>query len=262
MLNPSWLKASTALETSILGVLSSVNSGIGGGGSPVTWNDHVLALPNLWGWWKLDETAGAAVTATDSSGNGRHGTYNAAGTQAAGLFSGSSQCQATLGNRVSVPNWSVPTNAKFTVAAVIKTTHASGTEQQIFSADGGAGGRIFQFCKNLGTNVLSTVLIYPSVVSLNGTTAINDGNPHLAIFVYDESLAAAAGRMKLYLDGTLNAQSTTAITLSAGTADLGIGARRGSDNTGLWAGAIDEAFFCNGAISSTDVAALWAARNL
>lgn len=234
----------------------------GGAGAPVTWNAAVLALPNLWGWWKLDETAGAAVTATDSSGNGRHGTYNAAGTQAAGLFSGSSQCQATLGNRVSVPVWAVPGVPKFTVGAVIKTTHSSGTEQQIFSGDG-SGARVFQFYKNSTTHALGVTFINPGVVVLTGATAVNDGSPHLAIFTYDESLSAAAGRMKLYLDGALDAQSSTSVSLTSSvTANLGIGARNGGLSTGLWAGSLDDAFFCNGAISSTDVAALWAARNL
>lgn len=234
----------------------------GGAGAPVTWNDHVLALPNLWGWWKLDETAGAAVTATDSSGNGRNGSYTAAGTQAAGLFSGSSQCQATLGNRIDVPDWAVPGVPKFTVGAIIKTTHSAGAEQQIFSGDG-SGARVFQFYKNTTTHALGVTFINPGVVSLTGATAINDGNPHLAIFTYDESLSAAAGRIKIYLDGSLNVASTDNISLTSSvTANLGIGARNGGLITGLWAGSLDEAFFCNGAISSTDVAALWAARNL
>ena len=42
MLNPSWLKASTALETSILGVLSSGNSGVGGGGWTPQPGDYLL----------------------------------------------------------------------------------------------------------------------------------------------------------------------------------------------------------------------------
>lgn len=234
----------------------------GGAAAPSTWNGTVAALPNLWGWWKLDETAGAAVTATDSSGNGRHGSYTAAGTQAAGLFSGSSQCQATLGNRIDVPDWTVPSTPSFTVGAMIKTTHNSAVEQQIFSGDG-SGARVFQFNKNTSTHAIQAVFINPDVVGLTGATAINDGNPHLVIFTYDESLAAAAGRMKLYLDGTLDAQSSTSVSLTSSvTANLGIGARNGGLSTGLWAGSLDEAFFCDGAISSTDVAALWAARNL
>lgn len=233
-----------------------------GAASPATWNDQILALPNLWGWWKLDETAGASVTATDSSGNGRHGTYSAAGSQGGGLFTGSTAAQTSLGGRIDGPNYSIPAGSAFTVGALISTTHSTSAEQQILSGDGGSGQRVFQFRKNTSTHAMEIVFIYPSVVAFSGATAINDGNPHLAMFVYDESLSAGDGRVKLYLDGALDAQSTTAVTLSSGTADLGIGSRTGSNNNGLWAGALDEGFFCTGALSSTEVADLWAARNL
>lgn len=235
----------------------------GGAPAPVTWNDHVLALPGLWGWWKLDETAGAAVTATDSSGNGRHGTYTAAGTQAAGLFSGSSQCQATIGGRINVPDFTTTGAMKFAVGACIKTTHALGAEQQIFSADGG-GHRVFQFNKNTTHHALGVTLILPSVVSIVGTTPINDDDPHWAVFVWDETLAAADGRIKIYLDGALEAQSTTAVTLTASMlANLSIGTRNGDVSSGQWAGSLDEGIFCKDqAPTAAQIAAAWAARNL
>lgn len=61
----------------------------GGGGFPSTWNAAMAALPGLWGWWKLDETATISGAAADSSGNGRNGTYGAAGTRGTGLISAS-----------------------------------------------------------------------------------------------------------------------------------------------------------------------------
>lgn len=229
--------------------------------APVTWNDHILALPNLWGWWKLDETAGAAVTATDSSGNGRHGSYTAAGTQAAGLFSGSATSQTTIGGRIDVPDWTLPTTPKFTVGAVIKTTHNTAVEQQIFSGDG-SGARVFQFYKNMTTHAIGVTFINPGVYALTGATAINNGASRLVIVTYDETLSAAAGRLKIYVDGSQDAASSTNISLTGSvTANLGIGARNGGINTGVWAGAIDEAFFCDDAISAAEVSALWAARN-
>lgn len=231
------------------------------GAAPVTWNSVIASLPGLWGHWKLDETAGAAVVAADSSGNGRDGNYTASGTQAAGLIGGSVTSQATIGGRIDVPNWTTPSTPKFTIGAVVKTTHAAGSEQQIFSADI-SGNRVFQFYKNITTNALGVTILTPSIVAITAATAINNGNPRLVIAVYDESLSAAAGRIKIYLDGVQDGQSTTAITLSAGvSANLGIGARSGAANSGLWAGAIDEGFFCNDAISAAQVSALWAARN-
>lgn len=232
-----------------------------GGSSLNGWGTAVMALPSLWGWWKLDETAGAAVVASDSSGSGRHGTYTAAGTQGAGLFSGSTASQTTLGGQVTLPSYTTPTTPQFTVGVMLKTTHALGAEQQILSADGG-GNRIYQFYKDVSTHRLAFTTIFPSVTTTKGATAINTGTSRLAIVVFDQTLAAASGRVKLYLDGVLDAQSTTAITISASqTNQFGIGGRSGTVSSGLWLGSVDEAFICNGPISSVDVAALWAARN-
>lgn len=236
-----------------------------GSGPPATWN---LAMAGIlpWGWWKLDETAGAAVSAPDSSGNGRNGTYTAAGSQTTGLFAGSTAAQLTLGGRVSLPSYTTPATPAFTVGAVVRTSHVVNAERQILSADtGSAGGRIFQFRKDQGTGArcAQAVLITPSTVVVTGTVPINDGNSHLVIFVFDQSLAAGSGRMKVYVDGVLDAQSNTAVTVtSALTCALGIGSRYGGANLGLWTESMDEGFFLDRAISSTEVANLWAARNL
>lgn len=235
-----------------------------GSGPPATWN---LAMAGIlpWGWWKLDETAGAAVSAPDSSGNGRNGTYTAAGSQTTGLFAGSTAAQLTLGGRVSLPSYTTPATPAFTVGAVVRTSHVANAERQILSADNTSGGRIFQFRKNQGTGArpAEAVLITPATAVVTGTVAINDGNPHLVIFVFDQSLAAGSGRMKLYVDGLPDGMSSTAVTVTSGlTCALGIGSRYGGANLGLWTESMDEGFFLDRAISSTEVANLWAARNL
>jgi len=95
MLNPSWLNASTALETSILGVLSSVNSGIGGGGAAFVPDATFFAGRKGYAYdftdaSKLFQNSGGtgAVTlgdpigyATDLSGNGNHGTQATSGSR-------------------------------------------------------------------------------------------------------------------------------------------------------------------------------------
>lgn len=111
-----------------------IRSTAGGGGGVSTWDAAIAALPNLWGWWKLDETAGDGVSAVDSSGNGRHYIYRGTGTRIAGLFGGSAYAQGTIGGRITGPVWTPPPVPKFTVGAVIQTT-SNGAEQQIFSAD-------------------------------------------------------------------------------------------------------------------------------
>jgi hypothetical protein len=230
---------------------------------PTTWNAAVAAT-SPWGWWKLDEVAGAAVNAPDSSGNGRNGTYTASGGQTTGIFAGSTTSQTTLGGRVTLPSYTTPTTPAFSVCAFILTSHAVNAEKQICSADNTSGGRIFQFRKRqaTGNNQVEALIINPSVVTLTGSAIINDGNPHFVAFVFDQSLAAASGRMKLYVDGVLDAQSNTSVTITAGlSCPIGIGARYGGTNTGLWTDGIDETIFHDRALSSTEIANLWAARN-
>lgn len=229
---------------------------LNGGAPPLTgWNAAVMALPSLWGWWKLDEVAGVSVSAVDASGNLRNATYTAAGTQTSGLFTGSAAAQATIGGRIQVPAYTLAATPRFTLGCFLRTT-AGAAEQQIFSSS-----TVWQFRKNTSTNQLEFITVSPSVTTTTASTAINDGNPHLAIMVFDQALAAGSGRVKMYLDGSLNGSSSTALTLSSGSSSPGIGARSATVGTGLWTGAIDECFLCDTAISSTDVSNLWAARN-
>ena len=227
-----------------------------GTSSATTWNSLVAALPGLWGWWKLDDTPGVGATASDSSGNARHGTYTAAGTRGAALFSGSAYAQTSIGGRISLPNYTPPATPKFTIGAWIKTTTGA-SEQQIV----GSHGAIFQFRKSTANNALEFVTIAPSVTTTTAATAINDGNPHFAVMVFDQTLAAGSGRIKLYLDGVQDGASTTAITISSTSSATAIAARTSANNNGLWAGAMDEVFIVQDALSSTTIADLWAARN-
>ena len=241
-----------------LGILAAVPHG----STPASgWNAAVAALPNLWGWWKLDETASNGVTAADSSGNGRNGTYKGSGTRAAGLFSGSTYSQSSLSAGIALPNFTTQATPKFTVGCVIKTTNSGSGEQQFFSGDGGSGSRVFQFKNVSGVAVLVTIT--PSVTVTSGSAIINDGSPHLVIAVFDQSLSAADGRVKIYVDGSLDVKSTTSITITSSlVANLGIACRNGTySTTGLFSGSVDEAFFCDGALSASDISTIWAARS-
>lgn len=235
---------------------------MGQGGPPPTsgWNAAVAALPNLWGWWKLDETAGAAVVAADASGNSHNGSYTAAGTQSAGLFAGSSVAQASLGGRVNLPSYTLAAAPVFSIGAMIRA-NATASVQSILSSDV-TGNRKWQFTKS-AAHVLGLTIVTPTPVGIVGTTSINDGNPHFVVMVFDQTLAAASGRAKIYLDGSLEVASSTAITMSGSSGTVpAIGSRNNTATQELWRGAIDECFIVDGAISSANVAALWAARNL
>ena len=126
----------------------------------------------------------------------------------------------------------------------------------MFSADYSRGNRLFQFVHKIGK--VQFVTVTPSITTTTGVTKINDGSPHLAIVVFDQSLSAADGRVKIYVDGALDVKSTTSITLTGSMlAELGIACRNGVDTTlGLFSGSVDEAFFCNGALSASDIATL------
>lgn len=233
-----------------------------GSGSDSSWNAVVAALPDLWGWWRLDETAATSASAADSSGNSRHGVYTGSGTQSSGLFAGSTTAQNTVGSRISLPSFPIVTNPSFTLGAFIRTT-AGDIEQQILSADENVNGiRMFQFRKSSSAHSIEFVTIVPSVTVTTGSTAINDGQPHLVIATFDQSLDAADGRVKLFVDGVLDGQSSTSITISsnAGTYPA-LGSRNNARNAGLWSGALDEGFICASAITASKVAELWNARN-
>lgn len=243
----------------MIGFYAAGAMGQGSAPPPTTWNALVASIPNLWAWWKLDETAANGVSAADASGNARPGTYTAAGTQSTGLFAGSTTRQNTIGGRINLPSYTIGATAQFSIGAMIRTS-SSGVEQQILSSSTGSP-QLFQWRKSMSTNALEFVVVTPSIVTITATTVVNDGNPHLGIVVVDESLAAGSGRIKLYLDGSLDGASTTALAVNTGSTSMAIGSRGNGNNTGQWAGALDEVFWVDRAITSTEVAALWAARN-
>lgn len=247
----------------MIGFYAAGAMGSGGSAPGNTWNDAVAGLPNLWGWWKLDEVAANGVTAVDSSGNGRNGTYTASGTHgASGIFAGSAASQTTIGGRINVPTYPVAATPVFTLIAAVQTTLTEAVAH-IMSADNGSGYRAWQFRKQSATgNRIEFLTISPSVTTTTGATALNDGNPHLAVVVFDQTVSAADGRVKIYLDGSLDGQSTTAITITgSGSAPVAIGTRGNASTSQKWDAAIDECIILDGALSASDVANLWAVRN-
>jgi hypothetical protein len=228
-----------------------------GGGSESPWND-VLAALNPWGWWKLDETSGNGITAIDSSGSGHDGEYTASGSQGSGLFAGSIASQTTIGGRINLPTYTTSATPQFTVGAFISSTSTS-SEAQILSADGIF--RLWQF--RMSSSKIQFVTIIPSVTTTASSSSVNDGNPHMVIVVFDQTLAGSSGRVKIYIDGSLDVASTTDITITGiRDADPAIGTRHNASVLGLWPGQIDECFLIDGPITGTDVSDLWLARDI
>lgn len=230
-----------------------------GAGGAQTFDAAILAR-NPWFYYKLDETT--LTTAVDASPNARNGTYVGSGmTATTGLFSGSSGAIAMTGaGRVSAQTQTGVANRPFSTLISFSTT--AGGVQQLLSAEGTTNARFMQFRLNSGT--LEFIIIFPSTTVLAGTTGLNNGQAHMAGAVFDPTLAAADGRMKLYLDGVEVARSTTAVTNDPNVtvAKLAVGA---ANNEGIFAppftGTLDSAAYFDAALSAADYAAIWAARS-
>jgi hypothetical protein len=227
-----------------------------GGGGGAGFSASVLSL-TPWGYWRLDET-GTLTTAADSSGNGRNGTYIGSGTtDVAGLFNGSTRAKTfNSAGAITLPTYTAAAGAPFSAMCVFAI---SGTANRAFlSGDNASSQRLFQFRTNAGRVEFIGV---GSLGTLTATPLYNDSLPHLAVVVYDQSLAAADGRAKIYVDGVEVARTTAAFTGTQTSAPLAIG-QIGTGSTLIrLTGSIDECAFFNYALSAAQVSALWAARN-
>lgn len=242
-------------QTGGAGLISSDVSGGGGLGLQATINSF-----SPWAYYPMDETGSTPTNATDASGNGRTGTY-VGGTipEAAAIFSGMARCREfSTGDRVNFPDSTVTAGAPFSAIGFVKTTNAA--LQSVIGGDtSGAPGRLFQMRINsAGTSQFAIVL--PSTVTLNGGT-LNDGAGHMFAIVYDESLAAADGLMKIYIDGAESARTTTALTNSQTGQELAVGSRNNNGNQEPYIGDIGHCAFFRSALTAANITAIWNARN-
>ena len=216
-----------------------------------------------WGYWKLDENPPASGgAAADSSGNGRNGTYTPdTFATAAGLFASSPRCPifvtaSTQG--VTLPNFTNSGAFSFALFASSTTTGL----QQLLSIDDGNSSRLFQFRFDGGaSNKIDFVGIDAgsAATTVVSPTAVNDGLAHLVAGVYDASLSAAAGRLKLYVDGSESARSTTNFVIKPATGSPRIAHRAVGDN---WlSGKVSNVAIWSRALSAAEIADLWLKRN-
>lgn len=252
-----------------------------------SYQDSMLALgPYL--YWKLDET-GTATTAADSSGNGRTGTYNPAGTSTyftrladGALVTDTPDRAVHLNSAGSCINTTSTTSINapqvFTVMAWFRAP-ASYTD----------GGKILGF-ERPRTGVLTPTAgaydrqlymdgngriwfaVYNNThVTLNSAAGLNDGAWHMAV-----GTQSASG-MRLYIDGALVGSNTNTVAETqtgwwrAGCGNLaGWGGNWGGpNNPGTDSGVtqvrtfqadIDEITVFTTALSTQDVAFLYWSR--
>lgn len=225
-----------------------------------SWNSTVAALPGLWAWWKLDELAGAA-TAADSSGNGRDGTYTAAGVRTTpGIFSGSEAYRPSLGGRINTPTFPISASPQFSIVAWI-IPNGSSSPQSIVSADG-SPRRTWQFRRD-GTRLSFITFVSNTGAnheSISPPGSLTSGEPAMVAATYDHG---GAVRKALYVNGgqVVTTSSGTLYTGSTEAAPMAVGARNSGAEQEPWGGGMDEVIITTTSLSASQISALWDARN-
>lgn len=220
----------------------------------MSYSSEVLADSPLL-YWRLGEASG--TTATDSSGNGRHGTYSGSPTMGvAGLLTGDANTAVTfdgIDDEISfadttdltsftVEMWAKTNNAAFQyLAARWSTTSAS--NQQIFSVNITGAGKLSAVIRLGSTNAIFT-----------GSATVNDNARHHLAVVFDN----ATDTLTLYVDGVSDGGGTASGNLSTFDSPFTVG-RRGDTTSSRFIGTLDEVAYYATALSATRVAAHYTA---
>ncbi len=228
--------------------------------------DVKLISKSPWGYWRLNElqTVPGAV-AEDVSGNDRHALFNSTGTwsPATALFGGNTGSVVFAGTGVKCPSQAgiFSNTTKISAVAWIKTSAFE--IMQILSSDSSAA--TYRFCQfRVAENGKLQAVSYYSSQTISSVGSVNDGNAHLVAFVYDPTVSNADGRVKLYIDGVLDTKSTGGFMTGNGTAVPAIGARSNNEEIvtdGFIGNISNAALFIDVALTASDIAELWAARN-
>jgi N-acetylneuraminic acid mutarotase len=206
----------------------------------------MIKADNPTGYWRLGESAG--TTATDSSGNNRHGTYVATPTfNVAGALRGTSNKAITLNGSTQYvdlgSNAALNPTAATTVEAWFKTTSAATMNIYRWRSSGVDlrinGGTLQGVVYNASTSAL-----------LNSPRKYNDGKWHHAALTFDGTT------VRLYVDAYLVASAALAgpVFYDTVTSGAAIG-RDGNASSGYWSGSLDEVALYGTALSLAQIQA-------
>ncbi|MFI6927777.1 LamG-like jellyroll fold domain-containing protein [Nonomuraea spiralis] len=210
------------------------------------------APPRQKGHWALDE--GSGTTAADSSGNNHPATLTGATAWGAGKIQGGLKLDGTNGY-AATNGAAVHTNASYTVAAwgfLDSTTQ----EATIVSQDGAVNSAFkLGYSPSDGKWRLITyqsdITNATPVRAVSSQAAVAGRWTHLA-GVYD----AAAGKIRLYVDGLLNAEAAFTSTWdAAGSVEIGRTKVNGSFNS-YFKGTIDDVRVFDRALTVAEIQAL------
>lgn len=218
----------------------------------MSYSSEVLADSPLM-YFRMGESSG--TTMTDSSGNGRNGTYvNSPTLGSTGLLTGDSDTAVTFtgaaGQEATVPDDnSLDGLSAFTVEVWLNGSATFSGTNYIVSRDDGSANRSFMF--RAVSNKLQFVKIPNGTVTTSGATTLVVGNIYHFAAVYNGT------DIRLYVNGVLD-NTPAAATGSLGTINriLEIGMRLAA---GPMVGVFDEIAIYGTALSSTRIAAHYTA---
>ena len=200
-------------------------------------------------------------TAADSSGNSHPAKYLNATLGATGATSDSAKAVTFAGTGfIECPYGAWLNASSFTVAAFVKTTSSS-VLSILDRCNGSLSFNGWQF-RTTSAGKVELVLTHNGAglgTSVVGGTSINDGSYHLVVGTYDGTT------LKVYVDGSPDGSQANSGPVDQPLDGLRIGATRAGSGTGSpaqgWVGSLDEAAYWAGtALTSTQVAALYAAK--
>lgn len=220
----------------------------------MTYAATVLADSPL-GYWRLGDASG--TTMTDSSGSSRNGTYVGTPTLgAAGLLTGDADTAVSLNGTsqcgtVTYAAWMDV--SVITLEAVVKPA-AVGAYRAILDRDdaGGAAPRVFQFrMENTGKLGFIFWDSGGTVHSFVGSTVMSAGSIYHVAATFNGTTAT------LYINGVSDGTLSFTGSLKTGTRNMQVGSTGGTAQ--FYSGVIDEAAIYGTALSSTRIAAHYAA---
>lgn len=215
------------------------------------WEDYILALPSLVGFWRLGEPSG--TTATDEQGTANGTYYGTPTLGAVGSITGDTAMTVNGTDQfMRVPDnaaWSPTTTGELTViiaaypdgAANNSFLISKGTDAQFEweierDNDGSTEGFTARLRQADGTTIATAVY--------QGATGWEDGSWYLVGMTVDtvgQVLDLWAGKAG---GGFVKGTDTTWVgSMTNGTSEIEVGRRR--DNTGDFTGTLDEVIICS-----------------
>jgi hypothetical protein len=252
--------AATLAGTVCLGTLQSTSAAAAAsacGSTTGTYFNKVMALHPL-AYYRLDEPAGP--TACDDSGNNNTGTYSSSGVTygVKGALKGSTDTAVSSAggiDPVAVASSKLPTgNATFTLEGWFTTT--SGQDQMLVdmgqaSGNGIVGLGLWNSDSQLKIDLYndSTNTAFP----ISPNKHLDNGKWHFIAVTH-----SAKGKLVGYVDGMkVGAAKLPALSLQGGT--LRIGWWVDTSFNQMWIGSMDEVALFSSALTSSQIAAQYAA---